>query len=251
MRKVQRQQRDCLDLTLPDGRSVELLRVRDPRARSLRLLLSSRGPRLTVPPGVPATQEQAFLHQNLHWLQQQMAQLETVSGGQCLRLGETLALPLAGERMPLRWEEGSFLRLEETASGLRFLVPPHASEAAMARTLKEFYLGKARSCVGRWLPHYLPGLPRAPREWKIRPLASIWGSLSSSGTLSLDLALVLAPPAAFEYVLVHELCHLIQANHSPAFWREVQARCPDWRHWRQWFRAEGAGIKEELRRLIA
>ena len=65
MRKVRHQQRDCLNLTLPDGRSIELLRVRDPRARNLRLLLSSRGPRLTVPPGVPVAQEQTFLHQHL------------------------------------------------------------------------------------------------------------------------------------------------------------------------------------------
>lgn len=251
MRKVRHQQRDCLNLTLPDGRSIELLRVRDPRARNLRLLLSSRGPRLTVPPGVPVAQEQTFLHQHLHWLQQQMARRETVSSHQGLRIGETAQLPLAGERVPLCWEEGRFLRLEEIASGLRFLVPPNASEAAVARTLKEFYLGRARACVGRWLPHYLPGLPRAPREWKIRPLASIWGSLSASGTLSLDLALVLAPPAAFEYVLIHELCHLIQPNHSSAFWAEVQMRCPEWRHWRQWFRTEGAGIKQELRKLIA
>ena len=153
---------------------------------------------------------------------------------------------------PRRWPSlNASLRGVCPKSWLRFLVPPHASGAALARALKEFYLGKARGCVGRWLPHYLPGLPRAPREWKIRPLASIWGSLSSSGTLSLDLSLVLAPPAAFEYVLVHELCHLIQANHSPAFWREVERRCPDWRNWRQWFRVEGAVIKAELRGLIS
>ena len=250
MRRVRHQQRETLNLTLPGGRAVELLRVRDPLARSLRLLISARGPRLTVPPGVSPVQERAFLHQNLPWLEAQLRQREAASTVNVLSLREATSLPLAGKQVPVEWVEGRFLRVEESDAGVRFLVPPNATDAALRRSLKEFYLGKARREVGRWLPHYLPGLPKAPREWKIRPLSSIWGSLSASGTMSLDLALILAPLPAFEYVLVHELCHLIQPNHSPAFWREVQQRCPQWRHWRAWFRGEGAAIKDALRNLI-
>jgi predicted metal-dependent hydrolase len=68
--------------------------------------------------------------------------------------------------------------------------------------------------------------------------------------VSLDLALVLAPPAAFEYVLVHELCHLLQRNHGPRFWREVEARAPDWRVQRTYLRGEGMGLKSQLRVLL-
>lgn len=251
MRTLRRQHRETLTLTLPGGRDIELLRVSDPRARNLRLLLTARGPRLTVPFGASPVQEQVFLRQHLSWLEAQLAQRDAVTPARPMQLREATSLPLAGQRVPLAWEQGRFLRLEETDNGLRFLVPPNASDAALRRTIKEFYLGQARRDVGRWLPRYLPALPKAPREWKIRPLSSIWGSLSGSGVMSLDLALVLAPSGAFEYVLVHELCHLIQANHSPAFWREVQLRCPDWRRWRAWLRGEGAAIKDELRGLIA
>src|SRR3546814_8781339 len=61
--------------------------------------------------------------------------------------------------------------------------------------------------------------------------------------MSLDLSLVLGAPAAFEYVLVHELCHLVHRDHSPAFWREVQARFPDWQSQRDYFHAEGRRLK--------
>ncbi|MNV98506.1 hypothetical protein D3C71_1937660 [compost metagenome] len=82
-------------------------------------------------------------------------------------------------------------------------------------------------------------------------MSSQWGSLAPDGALSLDLSLVLAPPAAFEYVLVHELCHLIHADHSRAFWREVERRCPDWRLQREYFRDCGRALKARLRKLIA
>ena len=67
----------------------------------------------------------------------------------------------------------------------------------------------------------------------------------------LYLALVLARPAAFEYVLVHELCHLLQANHSTRFWREVEARFPSWEDERDYLRREGRALKGRLRRLLA
>ena len=82
-------------------------------------------------------------------------------------------------------------------------------------------------------------------------MSSQWGSLAPDGSLALDLALVLARPSAFEYVLVHELCHLLQANHSPAFWREVEQRFPYWREERAYFHAEGRRLKASLRALLS
>nr|WP_265468714.1 M48 family metallopeptidase [Arenimonas daejeonensis] len=61
---------------------------------------------------------------------------------------------------------------------------------------------------------------------------------------------MLGRPGAFEYVLVHELCHLIHANHSRGFWREVEARWPEWRDERDYLRGEGLALKARLSRLI-
>ncbi len=101
------------------------------------------------------------------------------------------------------------------------------------------------------MPRYLPGLPRAPARVRLKVMSSQWGSLSPDGSLALDLSLVLGQPRAFEYVLVHELCHLVHANHSPAFWHEVEARFPAWREQRGYFNAHGRRLKAGLRALLS
>jgi predicted metal-dependent hydrolase len=150
----------------------------------------------------------------------------------------------------LEWQEGRFTRLLRNGGGLRVQLPPTAGDIAIRRALREFYEAEARTDIGRWLPHYLPGLPRPPRRVLLKPMTSQWGSLAPDDSLALDLALVLGEPAGFEYVLVHELCHLIHANHSPRFWREVESRCPDWRMQREYFHQQGRRLKASLRGLL-
>jgi predicted metal-dependent hydrolase len=74
---------------------------------------------------------------------------------------------------------------------------------------------------------------------EIRDQRSRWGSCSTRGTLSFNWRLVLAPYEVLDYVVVHELCHLREPNHSRRFWKLVEARRPDWRLHRNWLHEHG------------
>ena len=244
-----------VDFLLPDGSSVPLHRVRDRRARRLRLTVSERGVRLSVPWRVSERVAHAFVHDHAGWITAQWQRFRDTRVAVAWQFGAVDALPLNGESWPVEWHEARSARIErldgdEGGVRLRFHAARTASPAALRRALLEFYGVEARAAIHRWLPAYLPGLPRPPREFRVRALSSLWGSLAPDGTVSLDLSLVLGPPAAFEYVLVHELCHLIHANQSAAFWREVERRCPGWRDMRQFLRSDaGLGLKAQLRSL--
>jgi hypothetical protein len=234
-----------LPVALPDGRVVEVRRVDNARVRGLRLAVTERGIRVTAPPRASDRRVRAFVEEHAAWLAGQVH--HTFGGVQPLVIGESATLPLRGIDAPLRWIDGRFLRVQADDDGIAITLPSRAAEAAVRKAIGDFYLAEARADVGRWLPGYLPSLPRAPKSITIRPLTSLWGSLAADDRMRLDLALVLAPPAAFEYVLVHELCHLLQANHSPAFWREVEQRFPGWQAQRDLLRARGRPIKAALR----
>ncbi len=73
----------------------------------------------------------------------------------------------------------------------------------------------------------------------LRDQVSRWGSCSSSGALSFNWRLVLAPNDVLDYVVVHEVCHLVEHNHSPAFWRLLESRRPEYRDSKEWLDAHG------------
>jgi hypothetical protein len=74
---------------------------------------------------------------------------------------------------------------------------------------------------------------------EVRDQRTRWGSCSPRGTLSFNWRLVLAPFAVLDYVVVHELCHLREPNHSARFWRLVESRRPAWRDQRAWLLEHG------------
>ncbi|HRD71473.1 MAG TPA: SprT family zinc-dependent metalloprotease [Aquimonas sp.] len=244
-------QKQSRSLRLPDGRDIELLQVIDPRAVRVKLSVSERGARLSLPLGTSDTFVQQFLEQHRAWLQTQWRKHQSAPAPDAaLCWGQDLCLPLRGESITLRWQSASRLAVQCDEADWRLLVPPAATLARVQKVIAEFLHSEARTDLGRWLPHYLPGFAHAPGQVRIRPLSSLWGSLSGRNGLSLDLSLILAPSRVFEYVLVHELCHLVQRNHSPAFWHEVGQRLPDWRQQRQWLRSHGGMLKRQLGVLL-
>jgi predicted metal-dependent hydrolase len=74
---------------------------------------------------------------------------------------------------------------------------------------------------------------------RINSARTRWGSCSSKGSLNFSWRLMMAPPVVIDYVVVHELAHLKQLNHSKAFWAEVQKMMPTYQQHRSWLKANG------------
>jgi predicted metal-dependent hydrolase len=235
---------------LADGHAVAVRWVRDARSRRLRLLVNERGVRLTVPMRASERSALAVLDEHREWLVRTLARRPPPAEHATLVRGADTAIPLRGESLPLRWTDGRFARAERDGEAVVLQLPARATDASARRALKEFYLAQARQDVGAWLPKYLGALPAPPASLRLRPLASLWGSLGPRNDLSLDLALVLGRPSAFEYVLVHELCHLHERNHSRRFWRHVETHWPRWKDERDYLRGEGLVLKAQLKALV-
>ena len=80
----------------------------------------------------------------------------------------------------------------------------------------------------------------------IRSQHSRWGSCSAKGNLNFNCLLMLTEPEIRDYIIIHELCHLRQMNHSPAFWQEVEDYCPDYRQAKKWLKDHGPALIARL-----
>ena len=114
----------------------------------------------------------------------------------------------------------------QTNPNLTILTP---AEQKRLQTLEKRYRSSARITFEKRVAYYPQFTGGEYHTITIRDQKSRWGSCSSRGTLSFNYRLIFAPPGVLDYVVVHELCHFLEANHSDRFWREVERVLPDWR----------------------
>jgi predicted metal-dependent hydrolase len=129
-------------------------------------------------------------------------------------------------------EQRGWLERERAKQVPRLRLDPQAVSETEARRA-------ARELVRMVAEEEAPPLGVEFRRIEVRDQRTRWGSCSPRGTLSFNWRLVLAPFAVLDYVVVHELCHLREANHSRRFWRLVESRRPGWREQRNWLREHG------------
>lgn len=112
--------------------------------------------------------------------------------------------------------------------------------------LKEWYRTQAEHIIGKRVPELSERCGVSYRKVTIRSQKTRWGSCSQKGNLSLNWKLVTAPPEVIDYVIVHELLHMIEMNHSRRFWKLVDKCCPAWRDHKKWLRKTSIRLAEEL-----
>ncbi|MDO6588667.1 M48 family peptidase [Loktanella sp. D2R18] len=210
--------------------SIEVDLRRSARSRRLSLRVSRLDGRvtLTMPPRTPDREAFAFLRAQEDWLRGHLAQL-----GPVVRVAVGGTLLLRGQELPVRHADVPRLQIKDDA----VLVPNGVklNESALQAALKVL----ARDALAAASDAYAAQLGVAYTRLTIRDTRSRWGSCSSAGALMYAWRLIMAPPAVLDYVAAHEVAHLREMNHAPAFWAVVARLCPDYEIHRVWLRENG------------
>lgn len=103
---------------------------------------------------------------------------------------------------------------------------------------------RAKEYIPGRVAHYAPLIGVEPGRITIRKQKTKWGSCSSKGNLNFNCLLMLAPPEVIDAIVVHELCHLKQMNHSKKFYDEVLRVFPEYRKWNKWLRDNGGVLMQ-------
>jgi predicted metal-dependent hydrolase len=218
---------------LPGNPRVALTLRHSKRARRVSLRVSGLDGRVTlsVPRGVSEAEALDFAQSRAGWLRAQLArQPDRVA------VAPGLDLPLEGRLLRIAAGAGRAVRLDDDA----IRVP--GPEARIAARLEGWLKARARDRLAEASDRYAARLGRRYSRITLRDTRSRWGSCSSQSALSYSWRLIMAPPEVLEYVAAHEVAHLAEMNHSPAFWAVVADLLPDHDAPRKWLRREGAGL---------
>ncbi len=111
-----------------------------------------------------------------------------------------------------------------------------------AHELKDWYVKRLGEILPERLAFWSGKIGVSFSRVSIKNQRSRWASCSRKGRLSFNWRLILAPPDVLDYVVIHELCHLLEMNHSKRYWRHVTAWCPGHKTHRRWLRVNGRGL---------
>lgn len=198
--------------------------LRQGRNRRLTLTIDERGLRVGAPRTITLAEIDAFIRTHAEWVFEKLAEYTAAHGPRQLAIRSGTRIPLwCGEavveilpgRNRVRWL-GDTLILE---------AQPSASFEALARRGLQ---RRALSLFTERVAHFAAQMGIAPPPLALTSARSRWGSCSHNGSVRLNWRLVHLPLHLIDYVVAHELSHLVEMNHSPAFWAEVEKLYPGW-----------------------
>jgi predicted metal-dependent hydrolase len=137
-----------------------------------------------------------------------------------------------GRPYPLAVEQGDVETVCLAADALRVTVRSGAPAEHVKDLLDAWYVRRARHHLPArldacWATFAFDGYHRP--TLRLKRMRTRWGSMSPKGSMSLRLDLIRAPDECIDYVILHELCHLVHPNHGPDFWALVEQFVPDWK----------------------
>ena len=148
------------------------------------------------------------------------------------RLAEGAGHLFLGQRLPLQIRPARRKSVHFGDDAIALHLPEPHTEERLGRLLEDGYRSEARTRLAGWIDLYFPWFRAGGHErprLRVKKMKTRWGSLSTRGYINLNLALMKVAPECAEYVVVHELCHLEEANHGPGFQRLMDLHLPDWR----------------------
>ncbi len=218
-----------------DGRDIEVAIRRSARARRIAIRVDQAigGAELVLPPRASKRDGIAFLKERADWLVDRLGALPAF-----VPFGDGVVLPYRGVDHLISHEPSARRGVWSEAG--RICVSGQADY--LARRLHDWLRRDARAAVSPLVVEKAARLGRRAGRISIRNQKSRWGSCSSTGNLSFNWRLVLAPPEVLDYVVAHEVGHLAQPNHSPAFWTVVDRLSEYTDFGRAWLRENGADL---------
>ena len=218
------------------GRAIGYRFVRR-RRRTLGIRVDAEGLKVAAPLRAPWREIDAFLREKQRWILAKLDQWARVPRAPVLDGTSGESLPLLGTPCTLEVLEGTRSVAHESG---RLIVS--APRLRALETLVRWLKGKAREALAPRAAHFAARLARPAPRIALSNARTQWGVCAQDGTIRLSWRLIHLEPRLSDYVVAHEVAHLVELNHSKRFWQLVAGLYPGWREARESLELAGASL---------
>ncbi|NOT86450.1 MAG: M48 family metallopeptidase [Methylococcaceae bacterium] len=228
---------------------------RSVRVRCARIIVSLEKVEVVVPVKMSQQQIALFVSSKQAWITAAVAKVRLKTPAIVplapSEYSQGALIPYQGNHYPLNLEATSFKRIHVKFDGAfkvftPHLVAPAEQHNAIKLALTAWMKNTAKVLIAQHIQRHAQRFNLTPTLVRVKTQKSRWGSCSSTNAININWLLMLAPPVILEYVVVHELCHIKEKNHSAAFWHLVAAHMPDYQQHRNWLKQHGASLMRGL-----
>jgi predicted metal-dependent hydrolase len=221
------------------GKHITYTLKRSGKRRSIGLNIDDRGLTVSVPLRASEKWLQSVLQDKAGWVVEKLDGWQTCQPATARwQDGETI--DYLGELLVLRVVQGLFVTpVQRRGRELWVFVVNYSETTHIEQAVSRWYQHEAEQFFMLRATHYAPLLNVVPQAVKLSEAKTQWGSCTAQGSVRLHVQLIKLPPRLIDYVVVHELAHLRELNHSAAFWQLVESVCPDY-----------ASLRDELKAVV-
>jgi predicted metal-dependent hydrolase len=218
---------------------------RSDRARRARINVSADGVEVVVPRRMALRQVVPFVEEKRPWIERTLRRIREAEEAAAVRLGDGGQVPYLGRSLLLRVrvEPGRVRSHVALRAGVLHVAVGSPGADAVRAALEAWYRRRARVEVAPRLDAACARAGTSYTRLSIRAQRTRWASCSSTGAMSFNWRLLLAPPEILDYVVEHEVAHLEVLDHSPRFWRLLGSRSPRYREHERWLRRNGPALR--------
>jgi predicted metal-dependent hydrolase len=221
-----------------DGFPFQVEVIRTDRKRSASISLSDDLVKVTVPSTLSDNRIRDLVSKRTPWIKKKLQEhsvrptippREYVSGETVTYLGKNYRLKvLRGNQPSIKLRRGY---VEATVT--KTDIDPKNTIRSL---LEHWYRSLAEKRLGEKTERLAGVIGVNPASVTVKHYKSRWGSCSTKGDISYNWRIILAPHSIVDYVVVHELCHMLEHNHSSKYWKQVERYVPNWRECREWLK---------------
>lgn len=225
-----------------DGYIAEVIRTSRRKTASIKVVEGVVS--VVVPESLTIEKIELLLTKKQRWIKEKLALQEQVIFSKPKEFVSGEAFSYLGRNYRLKVIEGSYPDIKLYQG--RFVVSVRDKSANNAGAIKQliirWFKQRAKSKLIEKTARYAKIIGVNPVSVSTKTFQSRWGSCSNKGDILYNWKIVMAPNRIVDYVVVHELCHILHHDHSPQFWKSVERYFPDYLECKEWLKLNGKGL---------